>query len=165
MHFFSTSLLSRIHNRGKITIIVTYFIDKNTKNSKIIILTNNSFVFIIQREILMSDNKKTIPVFERYAIFQTGGKQYQAIEGKTIAIEKLEGNQGDSVEFEEVLLRKTGHNDIQIGQPYLQTPIKASIVKQMRGPKLVVFKFKRRKKSRVKKGHRQSLTVIRIEAI
>lgn len=113
----------------------------------------------------MSQEKKSIPVFERYAIFQTGGKQYQAIEGKTVAIEKLEGNQGDSVEFKDVLLRKTGINDIQIGQPFLNSPIKASIVKQMRGPKLIVFKFKRRKKSRVKKGHRQSITIIRIEAI
>lgn len=113
----------------------------------------------------MSQEKKNIPAFERYAIFQTGGKQYQAIEGKTVAVEKLEGNQGDSIEFKEVLLRKTGNADIQIGQPYLKTSVKASIVKQMRGPKLVVFKFKRRKKSRVKKGHRQAITVIRIEAI
>lgn len=113
----------------------------------------------------MSQEKKTIPVFERYAIFQSGGKQYQAIVGKTVAIEKLEGNQGDPVEFKEVLLRKTGDEAIEIGQPYLNSTIKASIVKQMRGPKLVVFKFKRRKKSRVKKGHRQAITVIRIEAI
>ena len=113
----------------------------------------------------MSQEKKTIPVFERYAIFQSGGKQYQAIVGKTVAIEKLEGNQEDPVEFKEVLLRKTGDEAIEIGQPYLNSTIKASIVKQMRGPKLVVFKFKRRKKSRVKKGHRQAITVIRIEAI
>ncbi len=113
----------------------------------------------------MSQDNKTVPVFDRYAIFQTGGKQYQAIEGRTVAIEKLEGNQGDKVEFKDVLLRKTGNDAIQIGQPFLNTPIKASIVKQMRGPKLIVFKFKRRKKSRVKKGHRQSITVIRIEAI
>lgn len=113
----------------------------------------------------MSQEKKAIPVFEHYAIFQTGGKQYQAIVGKTVALEKLEGQQGDAVEFKDVLLRKTGDKAIEIGQPYLATPIKASIVKQMRGPKLVVFKFKRRKKSRVKKGHRQAITVVRIESI
>lgn len=113
----------------------------------------------------MAQAKKTIPVFERYAIFQTGGKQYQAIEGKTIAIEKLEGNQGDSVEFNEVLLRKTGDDAIEVGKPFIGSTIKASIVKQMRGPKIIVFKFKRRKKSRVKKGHRQSITVIRVESI
>jgi len=109
--------------------------------------------------------KKTLPVFERYAIFQTGGKQYQAIEGKTIAIEKLEGEHGDTVEFNEVLLRKTGDDAIEIGKPFVGSTIKASIVKQMRGPKIIVFKFKRRKKSRVKKGHRQAITVIRVESI
>lgn len=109
--------------------------------------------------------KKTLPVFERYAIFQTGGKQYQAIEGKTIAIEKLEGQQGDTVEFNEVLLRKTGDDALEIGKPFVGSTIKASIVKQMRGPKIVIFKFKRRKKSRVKKGHRQAITVIRVESI
>ncbi len=101
----------------------------------------------------------------KYAIIQTGGKQYQVIEGKTIAIEKLEGNHGDSVEFEKVLLRKKAEDSVEIGQPYLEGPVKASILKHIKGPKLVIFKFKRRKKSRVKKGHRQPGTVIRVESI
>lgn len=101
---------------------------------------------------------------ENYAIIQTGGKQYQAIEGKTIAIEKLEGEPGAKVEFKEVLLRKTAEG-VEIGKPHLGTPVKASIIKQMRGPKLIVFKFKRRKKVRVKKGHRQAQTVVRIESV
>lgn len=104
------------------------------------------------------------PTFEQYAIFQTGGKQYQAIPGKTLAIEKLEGEAGAKIEFSEVLLRKN-NGTIDIGQPYLDKKIKASIVKQMRGPKVIVFKFKRRKKSRIKKGHRQPVTVIRIDSI
>ena len=103
--------------------------------------------------------------FDRFAIFQSGGKQYQAIEGKTIALEKLEGKPGDTIELDKVLLRKLGDDDVQIGQPYLEGTIKASIVKHLKGPKLIVFKFKRRKKSRVKKGHRQPITVVRIEAI
>jgi large subunit ribosomal protein L21 len=102
---------------------------------------------------------------DRYAIFQTGGKQYQAIEGRTIAIEKLEGVTGDIVEFTEVLLRRTGDNAVEVGTPFLNSKIKASIVKQMRGPKLIVFKFKRRKQSHIKRGHRQPVTVIRIESI
>ncbi len=102
--------------------------------------------------------------YEKYAIFQTGGKQYQAVEGKTIAIEKLEGEDGSQVVFNEVLLIKTAEN-LEIGQPYLTTKITATIVKQTKGPKLIAFKFKRRKKSRVKKGHRQSLTVVRIDTI
>ena|SRR3989338_2321290 len=114
----------------------------------------------MSKEILGSETK----TYEKYAIFQTGGKQYQAVEGKTIAVEKLEGEDGAQVEFSEVLLVKTA-NSVEIGQPFLATKIKASIVKQTKGPKLIAFKFKRRKKSRVKKGHRQSLTVIRIEQI
>jgi len=107
---------------------------------------------------------KQLATFDKYAIFQTGGKQYQALEGQTIAIEKIEGEQGATLEFSEVLFRKVGQ-DAQIGAPFLKTPIRASIVKQTKGPKLVVFKFRRREKVRVKKGHRQPLTVIRIESI
>lgn len=103
--------------------------------------------------------------FDKYAIFKTGGKQYQAIEGKTVAIEKIEGEDGAKLEFAEVLLRKTAEDKIEIGRPFLKTKIKASIVKQMKGPKVVSFRFKRRHKVRVKKGHRQPITVIRIEAI
>lgn len=111
------------------------------------------------------ENTGIAPVAERYAIIQTGGKQYQAIEGKTLAIEKIEGEIGNKIEFAEVLLRKLGADAVEIGQPFLTTPVTASIVKQMKAPKIVVFKFKRRKKHRVKKGHRQLMTVVRIEAI
>ncbi len=102
---------------------------------------------------------------ERYAIIQTGGKQYQAIEGKTLGIEKLDLKEGESVTFDNVLLRKTGTDAIEVGTPFLDTPVKATIVKHIRGPKLIVFKFKRRKKYMRKKGHRQSITVVRIESI
>jgi len=103
--------------------------------------------------------------FARYAIFQAGLHQYQAIEGKTIAVQKIEGQAGDKIEFNEVLLRKTADNVVEIGQPFLSGSVKASIVKQMKGPKVIIFHFKRRKKSRVKNGHRQHITVIRVESI
>lgn len=106
-----------------------------------------------------------LPVFERYAIFQTGGKQYQAIEGKTVAIEKLDLLPGATVMFDEVLLRKVKEGDVKIGQPFLDTPITASIIKHTRGPKVIAFRFKRRKKVRTKRGHRQNFTVVRIEKI
>jgi len=106
-----------------------------------------------------------IQTAEKYAIFQTGGKQYQAIEGKTVAIEKIEGNPGEIIEFKDVLLRKLGDSQIEIGTPHLKDPIKASIVKQMQGPKVLAFRFRRRHKVRVRRGHRQLLTVIRIESI
>ena len=107
-----------------------------------------------------AQNKAEIASFDKYAIVEAGGKQYQALPGKTIAIEKLEGEPGDAVEFK-VLFKKEGENQFKIGRPYLEETVKAEIVKQTKGPKLIVFKFKRRKKSRVKKGHRQPLTVVR----
>ncbi|MBM17664.1 MAG: 50S ribosomal protein L21 [Epsilonproteobacteria bacterium] len=102
--------------------------------------------------------------FSKYAIFEIGGKQYQGIEGKTVAIEKIDGNPGDTVEIKEVLLKKN-NDTVEVGQPFVATGIKVSIVKHDKGPKIIAFKFKRRKKSRVKKGHRQPHTVIRVESI
>lgn len=110
-------------------------------------------------------SKGELAQFDSYAIFQTGGKQYQAVKGQTIGIEKLEGEDGAKIEFKDVLFRKTGDKQFEFGKPHLETPVKASIVKQTKGPKLVVFNFKRRKKVRVKKGHRQPITVVRIESI
>jgi large subunit ribosomal protein L21 len=105
-------------------------------------------------------------VAEKYAIFQTGGKQYQAIPGRTLAVEKLEGEAGSKIEFSTVLLRKSGADaEVEIGAPYVEgATLVTSIVKQGRGPKIVVFRHKRRKKSRVRKGHRQPMTVLRIES-
>lgn len=109
---------------------------------------------------------ENVSTIDKYAIFKTGGKQYQAIEGKTLAIEKIEGEAGDKIEFDQVLLKKSSPEDFQIGQPTVEGAIvKASIIKQTKDPKVIVFKFRRRKKSRVKKGHRQPKTVVRIEAI
>lgn len=101
----------------------------------------------------------------RYAIFATGGKQYQAIEGQTLAIEKIEGEAGTALEFDQVLFRKLGQDQFEIGRPVLEGKISASIVKQTKDPKLIVFRFKRRQKVRVKNGHRQPKTIIRIEKI
>jgi len=107
-----------------------------------------------------------LPVIEKFAIFQTGGKQYQAIPGKTLAVEKLEGNAGDKLSFKEVMFRKQGADKFEFGQPYVKgATIQASIIKQSKDDKVVVFKFKRRSKYRTKKGHRQPITVIRIESI
>ena len=112
------------------------------------------------------EKKIEIPTFDRYALFETGGKQYQAIPGKTIEIEKLNGEAGDAVEFSTVLFRKLETGKFEFGKPFLQdVKVKASIIKQSKGPKLIVFKFKRRKKYRVKKGHRQQHTILRIESI
>jgi len=103
--------------------------------------------------------------YKRYAIFATGGKQYQAIEGKTLAIEKIDGEAGSILEFDTVLFRKLDEGQFEIGKPFLSGKVTASIVKQTKDSKLIVFKFKRRQKVRVKNGHRQPKTIIRIENI
>ena len=112
------------------------------------------------------DNEENKTLFEKYAIFQTGGRQYQAIPGRTVAVEKLEGKEGDKVEFKEVLFRKLGEDKFEIGQPFVkEATVKADIVKQDKERKKIVFKFGRRKKIRTKKGHRQPFTVVRIQGI
>lgn len=111
---------------------------------------------------------ETFPVqaIAEYAIIKTGGKQYQAIKGKTLAVEKLDVEPGKSVTFDEVLFRKSGEGKFEVGQPLVKgAVVKASVIKHDREPKVVVFRFKRRKKSRVKRGHRQPMTIVRIEAI
>lgn len=110
------------------------------------------------------DNK--VAVAPQYVIFQACGKQYQGIPGKTVAIEKIEGNIGDTITFDTVVLRKRGEGAVEIGAPFVKDAVlKVSIVKHDLAPKIVVFRHKRRKKSRVRKGHRQPLTVVRVESI
>ena len=116
--------------------------------------------------------KKTIEkqameaVADAYAIFKHGGKQYQAIVGKTVALEKVVGEPGESITLSEVLFRKTAPGSFEIGAPLVSgASIKASIIKHDKAKKVIIFKFKRRKKSRVKRGHRQPFTVVRIESI
>lgn len=103
--------------------------------------------------------------FDRYAIFQTGGKQYQALEGKTVAVEKLDVLAGSEVEFKEVLFRRANAETLEVGAPFLKTAVKAVVVKHDLGPKLIAFKFKRRKKYRRKIGHRQPMTIVRVVSI
>lgn len=100
-----------------------------------------------------------------YAIVRTGGKQYQVAAGDQVRVEKLEGNVGDSVDLTEVLLVADGE-EIQVGQPLLENcRVTAKIAEQGKAKKVIVFKKKRRKGYRLKKGHRQSYTALKIEEI
>ena len=100
-----------------------------------------------------------------YAIIRTGGKQYRVEPGKTIRIPSLLGDAGTAVEFNDVLLSADGEN-VQLGVPTLSgAKVTAEIVKQGRGEKIVVFKFKRRKNYARKQGHRQGFTEVRIKDI
>jgi large subunit ribosomal protein L21 len=99
-----------------------------------------------------------------YAVIKTGGKQYRVIEGQKLRVEKLVGTAGDKVTFSEVLL--LGGDAPKIGQPLVKgAAVAAEITGQGRGPKLVVFKFRRRKNYRRKNGHRQPYTELRITGI
>ncbi len=100
-----------------------------------------------------------------YAIVRTGGKQYQVANGDRVRVEKLEGNVGDSVDLNDVLMVVDGE-EVKIGQPVLgDAKVTATIAEQGKGKKVIVFKKKRRKGYRLKKGHRQSYTALKIEQI
>ena len=100
-----------------------------------------------------------------YAIIRTGGKQFRVEPGKTVRIPSLVGDTGASVEFNDVLLGSDG-NQVRTGVPTLSgAKVTGEIVKQGRGDKIVVFKFKRRKNYARKQGHRQGFTEVRIKDI
>ena len=100
-----------------------------------------------------------------YAVFRTGGKQYRATEGDRIRVERLEAEEGDSIEFDEVLLVGEG-SDVKVGSPLVSgSKIKAKVTAQGRSKKVVVLKFKRRKNYKRVKGHRQHFTEIEIVSI
>ncbi len=109
--------------------------------------------------------KEAQTILDRYAIIETGGKQYFVLENKTVMVEKLPQQPGEIVVFSTVLFKRENSEKCELGNPYLASPVTATIVKHIRGAKIIVFKFKRRKKSRKKQGHRQSYTVIRINSI
>ena len=100
-----------------------------------------------------------------YAIVRTGGKQYQVEAGDTLRVEKLQGEVGDTVELDDVLLVVDGEN-VKIGQPVVEgAKVVAKVVEQGRHKKIIVFKKKRRQGYQVKKGHRQMYTALKIETI
>ena len=100
-----------------------------------------------------------------YAIIKTGGKQYRVSEGQTLRVEKLDGEQGDSVRLDTVLL-VGGEGETRIGKPTLEgAAVDAQIVRQGRAKKIIVFKKKRRKGYHKKQGHRQAFTELKITGI
>lgn len=99
-----------------------------------------------------------------YAVIKTGGKQYKVTEGEFLKVEKLEGEIGDSIEFAEILM--VGGETTVVGAPLVAgASVTARIAAQGKGKKVLVFKSKKRKDSRKLRGHRQHLTVLKIEKI
>ncbi len=100
-----------------------------------------------------------------YAVVSAGGKQYKVQKGETLRIEKIPGEVGSKVTFDKVLMVADGEN-IRVGQPVIaKAAVQASIVEQDKAKKILIFKYKRRKRYRRKQGHRQPYTAIRIDGI
>jgi len=100
-----------------------------------------------------------------YAVIKTGGKQYRVIVGETLKVEKLELDEGESLELDSVLMIADGE-DVKVGAPYLEGgKVTATIKSHGRGKKVDIIKFRRRKHHRKQMGHRQSYTELEITAI
>ncbi len=100
-----------------------------------------------------------------FAVIRTGGKQYRVAAGDELTVEKLPAEAGESVEFDEVLM--LGGDQPSVGTPLVEgAAVRAEVVEQTRGPKVVTFKKRRRKHgSKRIKGHRQHLTLVRVTEI
>ncbi len=99
------------------------------------------------------------------AVIESGSKQYLVNEGDELLVEKLQGKEGGKVKVDRVLLVIDG-KEVSVGQPEVKkAKITAKLLTQEKGPKITVFKFKRRKKMRRKIGHRQQMSRLQIEKI
>lgn len=100
-----------------------------------------------------------------YAVIMTGGKQYRVQEGQQLKVESLALEEGQAIDFDNVLMVADGDN-VKVGQPYVSgAKVTASVVDHGRGKKIKIVKFRRRKHSRTQMGHRQNFTEIKIEKI
>lgn len=99
------------------------------------------------------------------AIFKTGGKQYSVKPGQILKVEKLEGNKGDNISFNDVLAVTNASNHT-IGSPLVKgASVQAKILDQIRDKKIIIFKKRQRQNYRHTQGHRQYLTILKIESI
>jgi large subunit ribosomal protein L21 len=99
-----------------------------------------------------------------YAVIETGGKQYRVSQGDTIRVEKLPGEEGSPVEFTNVLAVKTD-DGMLVGEKIASAKVTGKIVGEGRGPKITVFKFKRKKQYKRTQGHRQDYTAVEVSEI
>jgi len=100
-----------------------------------------------------------------YAVVNTGGKQYKVQQGEVLRVEKIPGDVGSPVTFDRVLMFSDGEN-VSVGQPVLENvAVEGHIVEQGKAKKIIVFKYKKRKRYRRKQGHRQEFTAVQIDSI
>ena len=101
----------------------------------------------------------------KYAIIEDGGKQYKAVIGEAIEVDKYPLEVGEEIDMDRVLLISDGENVI-VGTPFIPGgKNKATVVAQVKGPKIIVFRYKAKERIRSKTGHRQKYTRVRIDAI
>ena len=100
-----------------------------------------------------------------FAVIKTGGKQYRVAKDQVLAVERLDGDAGETVTLDSVMMVGDG-DSTRVGTPFVDgAAVAAEIVEQGRGPKIIVFKKRRRKNFRRRNGHRQDLTVLRVTDI
>ena len=100
-----------------------------------------------------------------YAVVKTGGKQYRVSPGDSVEVEKLPYEVGQQIELDQVLLVTNG-NGAKIGRPLVEgAKVKATVTRQVKGRKVIVYKYRPSKRYRRKKGHRQHYTRLRIDEI
>lgn len=101
----------------------------------------------------------------KYAIVENGGKQYKAVEGSTIEVDLIPTEVGEHIDLEKVLLFVDG-DEVKVGAPELDgVKVKTTVVSHDKGPKIIVFKYKPKKRIRVKTGHRQQYTRLMVNSI
>ncbi len=101
----------------------------------------------------------------KYAIIESGGKQYRAVEGSTIEVDRLDVEVGQQVNLGSVLLLVDG-DQIAVGAPVVdKAQVSATVVDHVKGPKIVVFRYRPKKRIRVKTGHRQQYTRLKVNSI
>ena len=101
----------------------------------------------------------------KYAIVETGGKQYRAVEGTTIEVDRMDVEVGQQVSLPSVLLLVDG-DQIAVGAPMVdKARISATVVEHVKGPKIVIFRYRPKKRIRVKTGHRQQYTRLQVNSI
>lgn len=101
----------------------------------------------------------------KYAILECGGKQYKAVEGTTIDVDRMTAEAGQEINLDSVLLFVDG-DTVKVGTPSVKgAKIKATVEDEVKGPKLVVFKYRPKKRIRVKTGHREKYTRLMINSI
>ncbi|MHC1771696.1 MAG: 50S ribosomal protein L21 [Flexilinea sp.] len=101
----------------------------------------------------------------KYAIIESGGKQYKAVEGSSIVMDRFDSEAGQEISLDQVLLL-VNDDSVSVGTPVVEgAKVKATVIGDEKGPKLIIFKYRQKKHYRVKTGHRQVYTRIKIEAI